>query len=233
VLSRLRTLVRRVARESGGFTVVELLVASVVGIIVLLVAFALLDASSQSYTRVDTRLDGTQRARRAMDWFERTIRSQACPDQSTPALMEATSNSVTLWADFGGATFTPVQHKLELTSGKLVDSTLTGAYPNQTVASVATLATDIGLDGSTPLFRYYAFQQGSGTTPTTPTLQLNPQANGMLSAADLKRVVRVSVDFAALPSKYKTSNQLSTVLQNDIDSRTADPSDPTNGPKCS
>ena len=27
-----------------------------------------------------------------MDWFERTVRSQACPDQTTPALMEATDD---------------------------------------------------------------------------------------------------------------------------------------------
>jgi hypothetical protein len=180
---------------------------------------------------VDTRLDGTQRARRAMDWFERSIRSQACPDQSTPALMEATSSSVTLWTDFGGANFNPVQHKLELTSGKLVDSTLTGAYPSQVVSSAQTLAAKIGLDGTTPLLRYYAFQVGTGGNPTLPTLQLNPQANGMLSSADLKKVVRVSIAFAALPIKYTTSNQLTTVLQNDIDVRTADPSDPT-GPKC-
>jgi type II secretory pathway pseudopilin PulG len=231
MLTALRTGLRRAARESGGFTIIELMVAATVGILVLLVAFALLDASSQSYTRVDTRLDGTQRARRAMDWFERSVRSQACPDQSTPALMEATSSSVTLWTDFGGANFNPVQHKLELTSGKLVDSTLTGAYPSQVVSSAQTLATKIGLDGTTPLFRYYAFQVGAGGNPTLPTLQLNPQANGMLSAADLKKVVRVSIAFAALPIKYTTSNQLTTVLQNDIDVRTADPSDPT-GPKC-
>ncbi|MFL5910373.1 MAG: hypothetical protein ACJ768_07395 [Gaiellaceae bacterium] len=231
MLSRLHNGLRRLRRESSGFTVVELLVASVVGVLVLLVAFALLDASSQSYTRIDTRLDGTQRARRAMDWFERTIRSQACPDSTTPALMEATASSVTLWVDFGGTTFTPTQHKLELNNGKLIDSTLTGAYPAQVVSSTATLATNIGNDGATPLFRYYAFQPGVGGNPTLPTLQLLPQVNGMLSGPDLKRVVRVSVDFAALPAKYKSSTQLTTVLQNDIDVRTADPSDPT-GPKC-
>jgi len=231
MLTALRTGARRAARESGGFTLIELMVAATVGVLVLLVAFALLDASSQSYTRVDTRLDGTQRARRAMDWFERTIRSQACPDQTTPALMEATNSSVTLWADFGGTNFNPVQHKLELTNGKLVDSTLTGTYPNQVVSSASTLATKIGLDGATPHFRNYAFQPGVNGAPTLPSLQLNPQANGMLSAADLKKVVRVSIDFAALPTKYTTSTQLTTVLQNDIDARTADPSDPT-GPKC-
>jgi len=231
MLSAVRTGLRRAARESGGFTLLELMVSATVGVIVLLVAFALLDASSQSYTRVDTRLDGTQRARRAMDWFERTVRSNACPDQTTPALMEATPSSITLWSDFGGTTFNPVQHRLELTNGKLVDSKLTGAYPTQVVSSAQTLATKIGLDGTTPLFRYYAFQVGTGGAPTLPTLQLTPQANGMLSAADLKKVVKVSIDFAALPTKYTSSNQLTTVLQNDIGFRTADPSDPT-GPKC-
>jgi len=231
VLTAVRNRLRRAARESGGFTLIELMVAATVGVIVLLVAFALLDASSQSYNRLDTRLDGTQRARRAMDWFERTVRSQACPDQTTPSLMEATNNSVTLWVDFGGTTFSPLQHKLELTNGKLIDSKLTGTYPNQVVSAAQTLATNIGQDGSTPIFRYYAFQPGVSGAPTLPTLQLLPQANGMLSGGDLKKVVRVSIAFAALPTRYASSTQLTTVLQNDIDVRTADPSDPT-GPKC-
>jgi Tfp pilus assembly protein PilW len=231
MLTAVRNRLRRAARESGGFTLVELMVAATVGVIVLFVAFALLDASSQSYHRLDTRLDGTQRARRAMDWFERTVRSQVCPDQTTPALMEATPSSVMLWADVGGTNFNPVQHRLELTNGKLVDSKLTGTYPNQVVSSAQTLATNIGQDGATPIFRYYAFQPGVNGAPTLPSLQLNPQVNGMLSAGDLKKVVRVSIDFAALPTKFASSTQLTTVLQNDIDVRTADPSDPT-GPKC-
>jgi Tfp pilus assembly protein PilW len=232
VLTALRNRLRRAACESGGFTVIELMVAASVGIIVLLVAFALLDASSQSYTRIDTRLDGTQRARRAMDWFERTIRSQACPDQSTPAVMEATPSSITLWTDFGGTNFNPQQHKLELTSGKLIDSTLTGTYPTQVISSATTLATTIAkVDTNTPIFRYYAFQPGVNGAPTLPSLQLNPQANGMLSAADLRRIVKIEINFAALPTKYQSSGQLTTVLANQVNVRTADPSDPS-GPKC-
>jgi prepilin-type N-terminal cleavage/methylation domain-containing protein len=232
-----------VGRDQRGFTLIELMVAATVGIIVLLVAFALLDASSKSYGQIDARLDSTQRARRAMDWFEREIRSQACPDPSTPAvpaLMQATDTSMTFWVNTAGSTatapplgtpittFTPAQHRLELTAGKLVDSTLSGTFPNQTVASAKTLATNIGAVSGVPLFRYYAWKAGSGGTPTLPdTVPLTTP----LSAADLQRVVKISISFAALPAKYTTSAFMKTVVNDDVFVRTADPSQLT-GPKC-
>lgn len=230
----------RVARDQRGFTLIELMVAATVGIIVLLVAFALLDASSKSYGQIDARLDSTQRARRAMDWFEREIRAQACPNPSTPAvpaLVQATDTSMTLYVNTAGSTatapppgtpistFAPTQHRLELTAGKLVDSTLAS---DGTVSSAKTLSTNIGAVSGVPLFRYYAWKQGSGSTPTLPdTVPLTTP----LSAADLQRVVKISISFAALPAKYTTSAFMKTVVNDDVFVRTADPSQIA-GPKC-
>jgi type II secretory pathway pseudopilin PulG len=230
-------------RDERGFTLIELMVAATVGIIVLLVAFALLDASSKSYGQIDARLDSTQRARQAMDWFEREIRSQTCPDPSTPtvpALMQATDTSMTLWVNNAGGTatappagtpittFAPTQHRLELTAGKLVDSTLAGTFPNQTVSSATTLTTNIAAVSGTPLFRYYAWKQGTAGAPTLPdTVPLTTP----LSAADLQRVVKISINFAALPTKYTTSAYMKTVVSDDVFVRTADPTQIT-GPKC-
>jgi prepilin-type N-terminal cleavage/methylation domain-containing protein len=227
-MTALRTRVSRAARAEGGFTLIELMVAASVGTLVLLVAFALLDATSKSYSQLDARIDTTQRARLAMDRFERMIRSQACPDPTTAALMEATDNSVTLYVDFQrGNTFTPEQHRLELTAGKLVDSSLAGTYPTQTITSTNTLAANTGQVGTTPIFQYYAWKAGVSGAPNTPTQLLTTP----LSAADLKRVVKISINFAALPTKYVSKASLKTVLSDDVQVRTADPSDLT-GPKC-
>src|SRR4051794_28138499 len=96
VIGRLRARLR----SERGFTIIEMLVASAIGVVVLLVLLNLLDATQTATSRVTARVDGTQRGRTAMEQVTQRLRSQTCVSSLTPIIVGDTTsptdaNSVT------------------------------------------------------------------------------------------------------------------------------------------
>jgi hypothetical protein len=107
-----------------------------------------------------------------------------------------------------------------------------GVVPNLVYPVNATtsrmIARDVVREGTTPIFRFYAFTSPNPLTPATPTLELSSP----LSAANVKLVAKVGINFKAVPLNRKTTTRVNGVFTDDIFVRPADPNDPAPIPTC-
>jgi prepilin-type N-terminal cleavage/methylation domain-containing protein len=252
-MSRLMRAARRLRDEESGFSLVELLVSVMIGLVVISAAFNLLDASTRASADVTDRVDATQRGRAAMEQIQQVLRSQVCLNTNTPAITYGDPNRVDFYADFGDENFTPEARRLRFVEngttgrGDIFEdvwttlasppvNTYNGAATRTRVVmkEMARAREDQAQEGRVvgdpvPVFRYYSFV---GNDPARPdNLLATP-----LSAADKARVVRVAVAFDSQPGRRtggrQSREELDTTYENDIYVRTADPTDPLHSPQC-
>jgi prepilin-type N-terminal cleavage/methylation domain-containing protein len=233
MIQRLR---RRLA-DQRGFTVMELLVASLLGVVVLLAAAALMDGAQGQNARISGRVEGTQRGRVAMEQVTQRLRSQVCLGTATPVL-NAQDTEMTFYADFGDEAFTPEIRRLYVQGGVLREQVWngTGTPPNVTFPATPTrtrvLASGIAqakdaAGVAIPYFRYYAYDASSPTEPK----ELLPTP---VSIDDRARLVRVQVALRTRVPRY--DERVDTNFVNSVIVRMANPTDPDQdkrGPQCS
>jgi type II secretory pathway pseudopilin PulG len=229
----------RLRREESGFTLVELITASAVGMIVVLAALALLDSSSSTATSVENRVEAVQRGRTAMEQITQRLRSQTCLTTGVPAILDGNDNTVTYYSELGGETYQPEIRQLSYSAGTVTEKVWnsTGTAPNFTFPGypntpsvnrqlVTKIAQAPNGSGSLPFFRYYTYL---GNDPATPAQLLTTP----LSTADEARVVRMVIAFDARPSKRgSTQNREDSTFENEVFVRTSDPTDPDHSPQC-
>jgi type II secretory pathway pseudopilin PulG len=230
---------RRLLRDERGFTLAELLVATSIGVGVLLVVGTLSTAFLHAQTRVSDRSESIARGRTAMEQIVQELRSQVCLGPGYPAVTYAGDSQVTFYADLANTTFVPEQRDLTFSAGALTErtypGTATGGQPPFRFASTPS-RTRVVLDrlqlqrdssGTTiPFFRYYSFDNNDPIRPanllTTPLID-----------SDEARIVQISISFAALPSRGGgLSGQIAEPFNANVYLRTADPSDPEHSPLC-
>jgi prepilin-type N-terminal cleavage/methylation domain-containing protein len=239
-VTRLIDRLRARLRCERGFTLIEMLVASLVGVIVLLSLLNLLDASETASSRVTARVDGTQRGRVAMEQVTQRLRSQICLGAAVPLIIgDAASptdaDSVTFYSDLGnGSDFLPEKRRIYVSGNDLHERVIagTGLPPNTTFTATPrdrVILENIkpALQGGTnlPYFRYYTFDSA---TPPQPTVELMPP----LAAADSSRIVQVVIAFRADSGR---EDRVDANFVNAVYSRAADPgsADVTRrGPQC-
>jgi prepilin-type N-terminal cleavage/methylation domain-containing protein len=229
------------ARDEEGFTLPELLVAMVIGTMILLAAFMLLDTTVSIGTNVNKRVDATQRGRAAMSMITRDLRSQVCLPGATPiaSLRAASDTSVDVYANLGdGTAAQPPQRRtitFNSTARTITEDIYTptgsaGSYVFPTAPTrTRTLLTDVGQDGTTPVFRYYPFD----TTPDDDTQSPAAfAASSGVAAGSLDDVARVVVTYRVFPAGSGAANGRSVVMQDEVFRRAIDPNatDPT--PEC-
>jgi type II secretory pathway pseudopilin PulG len=230
---------RRRLRSEKGFTLIEMLVACVVGIVVLISTLTLLDASQTASSRVVARVDGTQRGRVAMEQVTQRLRSQICLGSAVPLITDDASsptdaNSVTFYSDLGnGSDFLPEKRRIYVSGTDLRERVIagTGLPPNTTFTTtprdrtiMQNIKPVVQGGNNLPYFRYYMFDNA---TPPQPTVEVTPP----LSSA--YHIVQVVVAFRAAAGK---EDRVDTNFVNGVYSRAADPgsSDPNGrGPQCS
>jgi type II secretory pathway component PulJ len=211
----------------GGFTLVEMLVACVVGMIVMLASFALMDMSNGLSRTVLDRSDSTERARNAMEQITRELRSQVCLKPGSPAISDGQNSSVTFYTFTGDptASYIPERHTITYAPAtrSLTDSVFsgTGTPPDTTYPATATrtgtLVTNVDPVAGQPIFSYY-------TWPASGTVFPSVLLPTPLSATDAGRAVRVQVQFKVTPNGNSTQRaKQATTIQNDVFARTADP----------
>ncbi len=216
-------------REERGFTLVELLMGMIIGLMVLFAGLLLMDRSTQLAGNTRQRVDATQRGRLAMDAITQELRSEVCLDPTTVPIAAASDTSITFYADTGDANAVPQKHVISLTGGNLVLQKYVGAgspvvFP-ATPTSTRTLLENVSLVPGTPLFAYY--QWGAGN-PTLPDAQLVSP----LATTDLDNVVKIDVTFVALPDRGFKNTKGSATLDDAVFVRLADATDPNRGPRC-
>lgn len=234
--------------DDAGFTLTELLLALVIGLIIALAAFTVLDVTLRRAGEIGQRVDTTQRGRQLMDAITRDLRSQVCMDQDTPPIRATTSEVV------GGSHQQSVSFYVDLTDGRgggppqlrtiryderartvtedvsepLSTSPL--RYPDVPDSS-RVIGTDVVREGGTiPIFRYYGFTTSTGPSdPATPDSELPATMTGPDGGA--KMVARIAVNFEVAPTG-RAVGRTATVFQDDVFVRAADPNDPAPIPTC-
>ncbi len=200
MLTRRPTRLTRAVSDQRGFTLVELLVAMVAGVVVTGALFTILDVTLHQTTRTFSRVDATQRARTALETIENEMHSACVENRVTPIIKDSTATSVSFWSQYGsGVSLTPVKHTISFDSatGKLTDATYAvtgGAAPNwvasTTVTVNKTLLTNVAQSGSTPVFQYFTLEPPANTAPLPIPL----------SEADSERTTEVRMTLVVKPA---------------------------------
>jgi prepilin-type N-terminal cleavage/methylation domain-containing protein len=234
LLARIR---RRMSQERG-FTLIELLVSMTVGVVIVGVAFGLLDAVVRTFGTSGSRVEVSQQGRQAMDAVTKKLRSQVCggtaPDY-TPSFVSATKDKVVFWSDIGDKQADGITPKgkrlrgLEYSGGTLYELEFPGT--GQDPAATPTrrdLATDVAQNnpnssGAVGIFRFYAYnpQAANQTATPAPSLYIELTGSPNLAAADLQRIVRVTVNFRKFPRGSSASDKVAADFTGDFLSRTA------------
>jgi type II secretory pathway component PulJ len=234
-------LCERLRREESGFTLVELMVATLVSTFVILGAMQLLDNGVKQSRRVSDRIDSAQSARAGLFAMTRQLRSQVCLGPATPAIIGdgTATNSGDYNIRFYNFTGDPAQtyrpkrrqFSYDATARTITETiwtpdaattfpalTYTGAPQTRIVARDVIPTQSAGVD--VPIFRYYSYP-ASGTL--TPSVQLAAP----LSAVNAANAVMVRLAFVARPSRpgnrAARANAPTTTITDDVISPTADP----------
>jgi len=217
----------RLAGEEG-FTLVELLVAMIVGLVVIFAAFSVMDGSWRLNAKTTDHIETTDRGRLAMDRITQQLGSRICLQSETPAqgaFVTATDNVVEFYASVTNEaaprlvverrrlSYRPATNDilLEAWTGTAPPPTpppVPTVLPVPTNANVTrTIASGVRPAGATPIFRYYV----ATGTPPRPTLLLAPP----ITLANANNVLLVKVNFAVFGHKPT----ITTELQNDSQTR--------------
>jgi hypothetical protein len=105
-----------------------------------------------------------------------------------------------------------------------------GAYPSLTFSGTPTesrviLSKAERVDVATPFLRYYAYDPGGAPGALR-------ELDTPLSAGDAPLVVMVKIAFVALPEREVPRDRDATTFYNDVYVRLANPTVPTQGPRC-
>lgn len=168
---------RQRLRAQDGFTLVELLVTMVAGMVVLSAVFTVLDVTLHQTTRTFNKVDASQQARVATETIENELHSGCVGPGSPPVQAGSDANDLIFVSQWGStatnanvASPVPVEHKLVFSGGALTDAvypaTDTAApwtfasSPSSTtvVLSDAAAATDSS-GNPLPVFQYFNYSE--------------------------------------------------------------------------
>jgi Tfp pilus assembly protein PilW len=199
-------------RSEDGLTLNELLIATLIGVILSFALYGFLDTTSRSSQRTAARIDAAKLGRPVMTQIMDRLHSACVAPDIAPVQPGSNGSNLILWSQTGSAvTVTPTLYEIVSTATPTTTGTLTeylrpstgGSAPDwnfgpRTPASGRQLLPSLQLiSGSTPVFRYYAYN-ADGTISTTPLPVPATGASG-LNAADAAKVVQVTVSFAVPP----------------------------------
>jgi type II secretory pathway pseudopilin PulG len=219
-------------RSESGFTLIELMVATVCGMIVSAATLAIVITSVHLTSNYSDRVDATQEGRTAMQKITQALES-SCVLSSLPPILpntvdsantiSATSDSSDLWfysSLSDNATITPNLVDVSLTGGSLVMNTYaysstTGSAPDWVFSSTPTAftllpnATNETVNGTTlPVFEYYGYNS-SGTMSSTPF----PVP---LSSANAAATAMVTINFEAISADNWTAQGRPASFSNSV-----------------
>lgn len=228
---------RQLHTDQSGFTLPELLTSMLVGLIVLMGAYMLIDHATSASTAIANRQDAVQRGRAAMERITSALRSQVCLGENTEPITAGSADGVTFYANLSSNPDSAQQRTIAFNpAARTITESIytgTGVYPDLTFPTkptqVRTLLQSAGRmveDGVTqPIFRFFTYKVNGAPGEMLPLAV-------PLSAADASRVVMVKVALFAKPDTNTPKDPEATSLQSDVYVRLADPTRPAEGPRC-
>jgi len=97
--------------DQRGFTLVELLVTMIAGLVITLATLTMLDISVQQSAKVADRVEASQRGRVAMEQLIQELHSSCVAASVAPVLSGSTSKNIQFLSQFGSAAvLTPNLH---------------------------------------------------------------------------------------------------------------------------
>ena len=198
---------RPAVADECGFTLVELLVTMIAGLVITLATLTMLDISVQESAKVADRVEAGQRGRVAMEQLIQELHSSCVASSVAPVLAGSTSSNIQFLSQFGSAAvLTPNLHAVTYSSGQLTDTAYAatgGSAPTWTFSAtpaysrtVLTNVSQATVNGSVqPVFQYYKYVNStlSSALPTP------------LSATDAADTVQVTVNFQVGPLDSSTA----------------------------
>jgi len=193
-------------RSESGFTLIELMVSLVIGIIVSTATLAIVITSVHLSSTYNDRVDANQQGRVAMQKITQALNS-SCVASVAPILSASDANDVWFYSLLGDSpTIQPNEVEISYTGGSLVMNTY--AYASGTAPSSWTfsstpaklvLVQNAAQVGSTPIFQYFGYGS-SGVLSTTPyTLSTT------LGTTNAATTAEVTITFQANPSDNWTA----------------------------
>jgi Tfp pilus assembly protein PilW len=188
--------------SESGFTLIELMVALLLGIIVSAATLAIVITSVHLTSNYDDRVDATQQGRVAMLKITQALNSSCVAAGVAPILAASDSNDVWFYsAPSDSPTITPNKVEISLTGGALVMNTyayVSGSAPNWVFAGTPTsftLVANAQAVGSTAVFQYFGYSNGA-LSPITVTTTLGSNA---------ATTAEVQINFRANPTDNWTA----------------------------
>jgi Tfp pilus assembly protein PilW len=230
---RWRQALARRLRDERGYTLIELMIASVAGIIVTAALGAIVISTVKFSSNFTDRVDANQEGAVAMEKITQALNSSCVASQVPPVVSTgATGSYVTNDTQMyfyssltDGPVITPNLDEVALTNGQLVINTyaanpggsapsptntnpwtfVSTAFPSFTLLPDATQT--VNSSGTVPVFQYFGYSGGtlSSTAYATP-----------LSAADAATTAEVVISFRSLPSDNNTTTNRGADLTNSV-----------------
>lgn len=256
ILARLRA---RLGDERG-FTLIEMVMATALGMVVFTVALNVFDNGRRASARVQDRTEVVQRGRTTMETLTKELHSQTCLGPGYPAIVYADANRVTFYANVGPADWNRAYPAAPITDpATFRPERFDLVFANSTVTEYAYLP--LTSTSWVPPANPAGWTPGYSATPirtrvlaTNLTTAKDAQGNAVpffryyafsasdpieptnlltapLSDADRSRTVQILLSFVAHPANPQ-SDFVSTTFQTQVYARTADPTDPTHSPQC-
>ncbi len=204
--------------QESGFTLIEVLVAMLTGIIVTGAAFGILEVSLKQNARITDRAQAQQLGDSAMTRIIDPLRSGCISRLAAPVQAGSTPNELIFTTAFSEAT-TPEPSEVFKETVKYSANKLTlksqkataGSWPTYTAfeepGKTNTIAENVSMPkGREAPFSYFEYaKEGSSGTASESSSSLTPiTVTEKLSAEQAKKVAAVEVGFEALPTSKDT-----------------------------
>jgi type II secretory pathway pseudopilin PulG len=233
-------LIADAARSESGFTLVEVLVAMVMGVIVIGATMAILTVALHQNVLLNDRVQANQASRTTMTKIVNALHSACLSPGFTPVQEKSTGSKLIFVNAYSSIAAIPsasesvsegaYRHELEYVSatGKLVDK----SYPSTSVASwpeiafsgtaskTRVLGDHISQTGATPVFQYYKYAEKSAESASTGLGTLAPllskPATEEVNKTTAKEVASVLVSFNTKPKDNDTRTSRSVNLSSQV-----------------
>jgi hypothetical protein len=194
-------------RSESGLTLIELLVATMIGMVVSAATLAIVITSVHLSSNYSDRVDATQEGRTAMTRITQALNSSCVASSIAPILAASDANDVWFYDSISDSpVITPNEVEISYSGGSLVMNTYAntgGSSPSTWTFSSTptsfTLLPNAAQVGSTPIFQYYGYGSGGALSSTPYTL------SPTLGATNAATTAEVAINFQAEPTDDNTA----------------------------